>query len=112
MSRHASGMSLLRHSQYLAWESGSTRLLWVYGKAGCGKTILCSTAIEDIRTHCQKAINTGHAIFYFSFSDNYKQTYQNLIVSLVVQLGRKEPGLSMIRQAYEKPERRQPGIDE
>jgi hypothetical protein len=106
------GTWLLRHNQYLAWKSGSVRLLWVYGKAGCGKTILCFTAIEDMRTHCQNATNTGHAIFYFSFSDSHKQTYQNLIVSLVVQLGKNEPGLSMLRQAYEKAERRQPGLDE
>ncbi|KAK0950685.1 hypothetical protein LTR91_025479, partial [Friedmanniomyces endolithicus] len=97
------------HDQYLAWKSGFCRSLWVYGKAGCGKTILCSTAIEDMRMHCQNTNNTGHAIFYFSFSDNRKQ---NLILSLVVQLAKREPGLSMLRQAYEKAERRQPGLDE
>ncbi|TKA55101.1 hypothetical protein B0A55_13339 [Friedmanniomyces simplex] len=70
------------------------------------------TAIEDIQTHCQNATNTGHAIFYFSFSDNHKQTYRNLLVSLVVQLGKKEPGRSMLRQAYEKAEQRRPGLDE
>ncbi|KAK6436813.1 hypothetical protein LTR95_006993 [Oleoguttula sp. CCFEE 5521] len=106
------GAWLLQHSGYLAWKSGSVRTLWIYGKAGCGKTILCSTAIENIRMHCEDATNTGHAIFYFSFSDNHKQTYQNLLVSLVAQLGRKEPGLSMLRQAYEKVERKLPGLDE
>lgn len=103
---------LLRHSQYLAWKSGGSRSLWVYGKVGCGKTILCSTAIEDIRTCCQHSTNAGHAIFYFSFSDSHKQTYQNLIRSLVIQLGWKEPGLTMLRQAYERVEQKQLGIDE
>ncbi|OQN95615.1 hypothetical protein B0A48_18692 [Cryoendolithus antarcticus] len=106
------GAWLLRHDKYLAWKYRSTRVFWVHGKAGCGKTVLCSTAIEDIRTHCQNASNVGYAIFYFSFSDNHKQTYQNILVSLVVQLGRREPGLSMLRQAYEKAERRLPGPDE
>lgn len=106
------GAWLLRHNQYLAWKSGPCRSLWVYGKAGCGKTIICSTAVEDMRILCQNTINTGHAIFYFSFSDNRKQTYHNLVVSLVAQLGKKEPGLLMLRQAYEKAERRQPGLDE
>jgi ankyrin repeat domain-containing protein 50 len=83
----------------------------VYGKAGCGKTILCYTAIEDMRTYRQNATNTGHAISYFSFSDDYKQTYQSLLVSLAVQLGKKEPGLPMLRKAYEEAERRHPGLD-
>ncbi|KAK3618640.1 hypothetical protein LTR22_026304 [Elasticomyces elasticus] len=106
------GAWLLHHNQYLAWKFRSCRSLWIYGKAACGKTILCSTAIEDVQGLCKNATEIGHAIFYFSFSDNNKQTYRNLIVSLVVQLATKEPGLSMLRQAYEKAERRQPGLDE
>ncbi|KAK4889578.1 hypothetical protein LTR27_011656 [Elasticomyces elasticus] len=104
------GAWLLEHNNYLAWKSGSCRLLWLHGKAGCGKTVLCSTAIHDMQTHCQNATNIGHAIFYFSFSDTRKQTYRDLVVSLVVQLGKKEPGRSMLRQAYE--ESRQPGLNE
>lgn len=50
--------------------------------------------------------------FYFSFSDSNKQTLHNLLSSLVVQLGGREPGLSMLRQAYERPDRRLPGMDE
>ncbi|KAK3641344.1 hypothetical protein LTR56_011372 [Elasticomyces elasticus] len=106
------GAWLLHHKQYLAWKSGASRLLWVYGKAGCGKTVLCSTAVEDMQTHCQNAKGIGHAIFYFSFSDNCKQTYLDLLVSVVVQLSKEGPGWSMLRQVYERPERRQPGSDE
>jgi hypothetical protein len=45
--------------------------LWLYGIAGCGKTILTSTAIEDAIGYCQS--NTGSAIayFYFDFNDCY-----------------------------------------
>ncbi|KAK6435961.1 hypothetical protein LTR95_007848 [Oleoguttula sp. CCFEE 5521] len=103
---------LLRHSRYLAWKSGPSRLLWVYGKAGCGKTVLCSTAIEDMKMHCRSDTLIGQAIFYFPFSDTQKQTYKELLISLVVQLGRREPGLSMLRQAYRRAERRLPGSDE
>nr|OQO23823.1 hypothetical protein B0A51_08145 [Rachicladosporium sp. CCFEE 5018] len=106
------GVWLLQHSQYLAWKSGPSRLLWVYGKAGCGKTILCSTAIEDMKTHCESDVLTGQVIFYFSFSDTQKQTYKDFLVSLVVQLGEREPGLSLLRQAYQRTERRLPGSDE
>jgi len=60
----------------------------------------------------QSAANIGHAIFYFSFTDTHKQAYNDLLISLVAQLCRKEPGLSMLRQAYEKTERKLPGPDE
>ncbi|KAK4952086.1 hypothetical protein LTR10_010006 [Elasticomyces elasticus] len=106
------GVWLLRHRKYLAWKLGSCRSLWIHGKAGCGKTILCSTAIEDMQIYCQNATNTGHAVFYFSFSDSNKQTYRDLLVSLVVQLGKQEPGPSMLIRAYMKTERRQPGLAE
>jgi hypothetical protein len=84
----------------------------MYGKAGCGKTILCSTAIEDVKAHCESHYNAGYAAFYFSFSDRQKQGLVNLLCSLVVQLGWKEPALSMLQQAYSKPNRSKPGLDE
>ncbi|KAK5720212.1 hypothetical protein LTR15_007485 [Elasticomyces elasticus] len=62
-----------------------------------------------MQTHCLSANNVGHAVFYFSFSDIRKQTYQDLLLSLVVQLGNKEPGRSMLCQAYERSDRRKPG---
>ena len=106
------GAWLLCSDQYQAWKSGTFNHLWVYGNAGCGKTILCSTAIEDIRAHCKDTANAGQIVFYFSFSDNSKQTYENLLRSLVAQIGWKEPGLSLLRQAYERPDRRILGLDE
>jgi hypothetical protein len=105
--RHEShtGGWLLKSSQYQSWKTGAVSHLWMYGKAGCGKTILCSTAIEDIQIHCQKDPDTAYAIFYFSFSDEHKQSDGDLLRSLVAQLGWREPGLSMLRQAYENPKR-------
>jgi hypothetical protein len=68
--------------------------------------------VEDIRAHCASAANSGHAVFYFSFSHTQKQSYKDLLRSLVVQLGWKEPGLSMLVQAYRKPDRSLPGVDD
>jgi hypothetical protein len=110
----ATGTWLLQSDIYRAWKVGSDehRHLWLYGPAGSGKTILCSTAIEDVQVQCRSRTNFGQAIFYFSFSDQTKQTYESLVRSVVVQLGCREPGLSVLRQAYEKPERKTPGADE
>jgi hypothetical protein len=84
----------------------------MYGKAGCGKTILSSTVIEDIRNTCETDVDTSYAFFYFSFSDEHKQSDGDLLRSLVAQLGWREPGLSMLRQAYASVMQNVPGQDE
>ncbi|MCJ1313782.1 hypothetical protein MMC25_007462 [Agyrium rufum] len=106
------GAWLLQCIQYRRWKAGSLDHVWMYGKVGCGKTVLCSEVVEDIRAHCQREVNIGLAVFYFSFSDDQKQSYENLMRSLVAQLGWKEPGLSLLCQAYDKPNARVPGADE
>jgi hypothetical protein len=103
---------LLRSEQYQNWKLSTGRHIWMYGKAGCGKTVLCSTAVEDIRDHCQQSVNTVCAFFYFSFSDEHKQSDADLLRSLVTQLGSREPALSMLRQAYAKSSRTVPGLEE
>jgi hypothetical protein len=112
--RHESqtGQWLLKSSQYRSWKTGAVNHLWMHGKAGCGKTILCSTAIEDIRTTSERDADTSFAFFYFSFSDTHKQSERDVLRSLVAQLGWREPGLSMLRQAYERHDRSVPGPDE
>jgi hypothetical protein len=102
---------LLKSIQYQSWKNSAVGHLWLYGKAGCGKTILCSTAIEDIRTTCEQDTDTSFAFFYFSFSDDRKQSDSDLLRSLVAQLGWREPGLSMLRQAYENNKQILPGPD-
>jgi hypothetical protein len=106
------GEWLLKSSQYRSWKTGVVNYLWMYGKAGCGKTILCSTAIEDIRTTSEQDTDTSFAFFYFSFSDERKQSDSDMLRSLVAQLGWREPGLSMLRQAYGDAKRSVPGPDE
>lgn len=112
--RHESqtGEWLLKSKQYQNWKTGAVSLLWMYGKAGCGKTILCSTAIEDIRIASEHDADTAFAFFYFSFSDERYQSDSDLLRSLVAQLGWREPGLSMLRQAYGDAKRSVPGPDE
>lgn len=106
------GEWLLKSKQYQSWKTGAASHLWIYGKAGCGKTILCSTAIEDIRIASEQDADTAVAFFYFSFSDERKQSDSDLLRSLVAQLGWREPGLSMLRQACGDAKRSPPGPDE
>ena len=103
------GSWFLQSDQYRRWKGGQTRHLWLYGKAGCGKTVLSSTVIGDLRPRCESP-NAGLAVFYFSFSDYRKQTLGDLLLSLVGQLGWKESGRSMLQREYEKPNRSLPGV--
>lgn len=103
---------LVQSQQYRDWKASSKRHLWMSGKAGCGKTVLCSTIVEDVQAHCKSAVNAGLAVFYFTFSEEQKQRPVDLLRSLVAQLGWKEPALSMLQQAYDKPTRNTLGLDE
>jgi hypothetical protein len=103
---------LLKSDQYQDWKKGAVSHIWMYGKAGCGKTILCSTAIEDIRVTCEQDVEASFAFFYFTFSDSRKQSDGDLLRSLVAQVGWREPGLSMLQQAYRNAKRSVPGPDE
>ncbi|KAH0360135.1 Pfs, NACHT and ankyrin domain protein, partial [Aureobasidium melanogenum] len=57
------------------------------GIPGCGKTVLSSTIIEDLRLNDR---DTGPAIvyFFFSFSDESKQKLDHMLRSLISQLVR------------------------
>jgi hypothetical protein len=92
---------LLQSPMYQRWKKGSIKHLWLFGKAGCGKTVICSTAIEDMKAHCESQDDVGFAVFYFTFSDQKKQTYEDLLRSLAAQLGSKGPGLAKLLQVYD-----------
>jgi hypothetical protein len=108
------GNWLLESSKYLAWKSGSHgQGIWLHGVAGCGKTVLCSTAISDMRRYCKESPrNLGLAIFYFSFTDRRKQTYEDLLLTLVAQLASKGPGFTTLKKAFNAKDRKLPGHED
>jgi len=61
-------------------------LLWLHGKAGCSKTVLCSTIIAKLLQ--ERNINSKMAVayFYFDFNDLEKQKSDNMMRSLITQL--------------------------
>jgi hypothetical protein len=98
------GAWLLRHPAYLAWKLGlSHKVLWMRGKPGCGKSVLCSIAIENIADYCRALPNAAQAIFYCSFRDESKRTHKGLISSLLEQIAWKSPGPSLLDEAYSRP---------
>ncbi|KAH9010035.1 hypothetical protein EDB84DRAFT_1280103 [Lactarius hengduanensis] len=75
-----------RGSIFMEWKTKATiSLLWVHGKPGSGKSILCSAIIQDI-TALREAGLASMAYFYFDFRDTDKQNLHNLLPSLLTQL--------------------------
>ncbi|KAF4963014.1 hypothetical protein FSARC_8924 [Fusarium sarcochroum] len=76
------GTWLLKSHYFQQWKLGSRQYLWLYGLAGCGKTILSTTILDhllSLGTHTTMA-------FFFDFNDPKKQTLESLLCSLVFQL--------------------------
>ena len=106
---------------FAKWMHDPNSLLWLHGIPGCGKTVLCSTAIEKVlQSHhptTQKPV--GIAYFYFDFKHQDQQVCEAMLRSLIAQLslqsidafkpvdalysacgsGTSQPSLSMILNA-------------
>ncbi|KAF8495948.1 hypothetical protein F5888DRAFT_512217 [Russula emetica] len=92
-----------RGSIYQDWKSTSSEpLLWIYGKPGSGKTILCSSIIQDMKVMCD-AGQASMAYFYFDFRDIDKQHWRHLITSLLTQLSSHSgPRCDILSRLYSK----------
>ncbi|KAI9438390.1 hypothetical protein BJY52DRAFT_1217465 [Lactarius psammicola] len=73
-----------RGGMFQEWKSAGS-LLWIYGKPGSGKSILCSAIIQDIES-LRKSGSASIGYFYFDFRDLDKQNRRNLLPSLLFQL--------------------------
>lgn len=110
--KHIGGTSdwLLKESEeYENWEKTPSSLLWLRGKgtskhsrsplfvsyltlaAGCGKSILSSSVINDIKNRHRSDPQIALAYFFFSFSDLRKQKVDVMLASLVKQLYASRP---------------------
>ncbi|TVY67342.1 Vegetative incompatibility protein HET-E-1 [Fusarium oxysporum f. sp. cubense] len=81
--RHpGTGTWLLNSPVFQEWKLGSRQHLWLYGLAGCGKTILSTTILD----HLLQTDTYTTLAFFFDFSDPRKQKVEDLLRSLAVQL--------------------------
>jgi Cdc6-like AAA superfamily ATPase len=81
--QEGTGLWFLQSSTYVQWKTQQNSTLWLYGKPGCGKTILSSTIIGDLK----KTLPLATLLyFYFDFNDSRKQTLESMVRSLISQL--------------------------
>ncbi|KAH9026614.1 hypothetical protein EDB85DRAFT_165826 [Lactarius pseudohatsudake] len=99
-------------SIFIEWKSTGS-LLWIHGKPGSGKSVICSSVIQDIMAVCE-AGSAIMAYFYFDFKDLKKQSCRDLLLSLVSQLStRSIPYCDILHHIYKTHENgtRQPSDD-
>ncbi|KAF8492403.1 hypothetical protein F5888DRAFT_1806836 [Russula emetica] len=86
------------------WKSTGS-FLWVHGKPGSGKSVVCSSIVQDIMA-LRDAGMASMAYFYFDFRDADKQKLCNLLPSLLVQLSaRSDPCCDILSQLYSAHDR-------
>lgn len=101
--RHpGSGQWFLDSREYASLKSGHTQRLWLYGKAGCCKSVLSAVVVQDLATWCSKRPDCLFAYFYFTFSDPAKQSYRALLKSVINQMSRVRPVSEALRKAYDQ----------
>ncbi|KAF8345390.1 hypothetical protein F5887DRAFT_1282634 [Amanita rubescens] len=96
------GQWLLGDERYVAWKEQSNSFLWINGISGCGKTIICSTVIEDLKAIVKNQPEIGFAYFYFDINDSAKQTSRGLLSSLVLSLTAKSKDYSLLERLYKE----------
>lgn len=95
------GQWFLTSENYQNWLCGDTPFLWLHGKAGCCKTVLCSTVVNDVQDRTKGLNDITMAYFYFTFADSTKQSYQSMLLSMVTELYRKPPVHPSLVKLYE-----------
>ncbi|KAF0315082.1 ankyrin repeat protein [Colletotrichum asianum] len=93
-SQPGTGAWLINGQPFNTWLKKENSFLWLYGFAGCGKSILCSTAIETILEHQKSSQDIGVAFFFFAFDDTGKQDASALLRALILQLSGKQSSIS------------------
>ncbi|KAK0262647.1 hypothetical protein LTS09_003361 [Friedmanniomyces endolithicus] len=85
--RHAgTGLWFVKHETFSSFKDGKVPILWLHGIPGCGKTVLSSTIIEDLRASSATSATALLLYFYFDFNDQQKQTCDGALRSLVCQM--------------------------
>ena len=85
--RHAgTGQWFVQSATFATWLQQDNSFLWLYGFAGCGKSVLCSTAIQHAFRHQRTQARSAVAFFFFAFNDESKQDASAMLLALLLQL--------------------------
>lgn len=92
------GLWLLEGPIYTKWKQTPSSFLWLYGKAGSGKTVLSSTVVHSLRE--ENRDKNSIVYFYFDFQTQAKQLVDGFAKSIVVQLFDQNPQTLKILEEF------------
>lgn len=96
------GLWLLNSPQFANWLIERNSFSWPNGFAGCGKSVLCSIAIQHTYREAKQRDGVGIAFYYFSFSDESKQDKHGMLRAWLLQLSVQcEGGQKELEQLHE-----------
>ncbi|KAL4757474.1 uncharacterized protein BDW70DRAFT_171367 [Aspergillus foveolatus] len=95
------GIWLLDSQEYNDWKYTPGSILWLPGISGCGKSVLCSTVIQDLEEVCQLDPSKLLAYWYFQFDVDETKNVDALTRSLIRQLSRS-PLLPSVTKMWEQ----------
>lgn len=87
------GKWFVQSSTFTIWLQQSNSFLWLNGFAGCGKSVLCSTAIQYTFRHSCSQPESAVAFFFFTFNDESKREASSMLRALLLQLSGQIAGL-------------------
>ena len=97
------GRWLTESQDFAQWWKGESRLLFLTGIPGSGKTILSSTVIEQVKALIRHENDIGFAYFYFDFNDEPKQLIDGFLSCILRQLScQKMPLPDGVRNMYDQ----------
>ncbi|CAG8125818.1 unnamed protein product [Penicillium salamii] len=82
------GSWLLHTKQYEDWKHTPGNILWLPGVVGCGKSVLCSTVVQDIEEYCEASSSRIMAYWFFQFDRDETHSVESLVRSFIRQLSR------------------------
>lgn len=87
---------LICGQRYNDWKkAGQSKLLWLHGMPGCGKTILCSIVVRSLMIETQQHPRRALAYFYYDFNvEAEKRDNIAMLRSIVGQLASQIEGFS------------------
>lgn len=82
----STGLWFINGHHFRTWLEARNSFLWLNGFAGCGKSVLCSTAIQHTFRQMRHKHEVGIAFFYFSFNDEAKQDGNGMLRKLLAAI--------------------------
>ena len=96
----ATGSWFVQGPQFLYWKDRPNAFLWLHGFTGCGKTILCSTIVNNIYKHTASLAHSALAFYYFDFSNQIKAQASSCLRSIVLQIAQRSSDITALNNLH------------